>query len=184
MSATSSNFYEFHKITTAYPSQKSPIIVNFDSILTIDANTFENKEDGLPYEATRIEIEGTPKHSFYVSTLLNTVMTNFDCIDATGLFVPGSSFNGGTGIDTYYPYPTFPLIKAKMVFNNTVNESRDFVFNPIHLMYAESVIFKDSSSGVQQTALMIALRDSPPRKILTLMNYSMLVQILQPTSIL
>lgn len=176
-------FLEFQKINTTYPSSKTPIIVNSDTIFKITTETFENKETGHDYEATRIDVLGIPKYTFHTTVPLNAVLGYLKIVDATsGVLIPGTPCVGGNEVQIYYPTPSYPFVKAKAIFNSTITETKDYVFNPQFMIYAESMIFNDVTTHSQQTALVIALQDSPAQ-VMTKLSYSVLAQLLTPTPV-
>jgi len=176
-------FLQFQKITTQYPSRRSPIIVNTAAIQLIKVMTFDSMETGTPYTATAIEVLGFPKYTFYVTTQLATILSYLKVTDITNGFIPGTSCAGGNSLDIVYPQIHYPLIKAKAIENNTVTQTSDYVFNPDYLLYAEDTIFNDSVTQSQQTALMVTIRDTGPTGVLTKLPFADLVQILKPIQI-
>jgi hypothetical protein len=173
-------FLTFQKITTATPSKKSKILVNSESMLLLDVDTFENKELGVQYDATRIEVIGFPNHKFHTLTTFNDVLTYVPAIDLTQGLGIGSQCAGTPGVLNFVqPSIQFPLIKTLAVFNNSL-ETREYAFNPNFIVYAEEV--KYGGNG-QYTGLMISLRDTQPRQILTKLALSDLISILDPIEI-
>lgn len=176
-------FIEFQKITTAYPSRRSSVIVNADALLALSVDEFENKEVGAIYAATRVDVIGFPKYTFFTMTDLDVLAETINAVDVTSGFSSGISCDGGTVIDTVYPTVRYPFIKAPAIFNNTITETDNFIFNPNFMLYAENVIFNDVVMRSQQTALMIVLRDTAPTKIMSTLNYQDLFNMLQPTQV-
>jgi len=176
-------FLEFQKITTATPSKKSPIIINSDALLTINTDKIENKAQGGMMTVTRIEVIGYPKYTFYTATSFDAVAAIIGTVDVTHGLIPGSPCIGGNTVEQVYPTIRYPYLKASAIFNNTVTETDDYIFNPNFMLFAENTVFNDAATRSQQTGLMIVLRDTAPTKILTKLSYDVLFGILQPTQV-
>lgn len=173
-------FLEFQKITTSHPSRRSSIIVKKSLISMIDVDQFENKETGTLYTATRVELAGYPKYSFHTMTSFDDLATIIGTTDVSGNFIAGTSCSGGNTLDIVTPAVVYPFVKAKAVFNNTLSETDDYIFNPNFMSHAETVIFNDAVLASQQSALMLVFGDAAPTKVLTKLDYTILKQILQP----
>ena len=177
-------FLTFDKITTATPTKKSKILVNSESLLLMDSDTFENKELGSSYEATRVEVIGFPNHKFYTLATVSSILALVPSIDMTqGVATIGSQcLNTPGALNFILPSVQYPLIKTLMIFNNSPSETREYVFNPNFIVYAEEVTFY-SSGNQQQTGLMVSLRDTQPRQILTKMTLADLITLLEPVTV-
>ena len=169
-------FLEFQKITTAKNSRMSPIIVNSAAIMRIEADTFEDKENRTTYDATRIEVIGFPKYTFFTMTPMNMILNKLSFVDMT-------SGNPGQYLGVMYPNIEYPLIKAPRIFNNTITESDNYAFNPSYLIYSEEFSFNDAVLGTTSTGMMIVLTETSPIKILTNVSYTDLFNILLPVKI-
>lgn len=176
-------FLELQKITTSNSSKKSPIIINSSAILKIETDQFEDKETRTMFDATRLELIGYPKYTFYTLTSMDVILDKLTYVDVTNGFVPGSTCAGGNSLGISYPEITYPIIKAPRIFNNTVSESDVYAFNPTCLIYTEEFTFNDSMLNRQSTAMMVVLRETSPLKIPTAISYEVMSQILKPVKI-
>lgn len=175
-------FLQLNKISTAYPSQTKPVIVNTDAILTVGTEIFENKDLNADYTATRVEIIGFPKHTIHTLTPYDTLIDFLGTVTvANGMAGTGSSCAGDTNvIDVIYPTVKVPFIEAAAIFNNTITESRRYTFNPNFLVYAEEVKFNDVYNLTESTATVIVLRDVQPKQIVTKIAFAQLAALLTP----
>jgi hypothetical protein len=174
-------FLEFQKITTSSQTNNSPIIVNSNTIISINEDELENKEIGGFYIVTRIEIAAFPKYAFFTRTSLSDVLTYIQHSDTTSSNTGNTTCADGSII--FIPTIDHSFIKTEMFFNYTITESVPYVFNPNFLVYAESTIFNDKITYQQEKGLMISLRDSTPKNILTKLTYQQIFDLLHPIQI-
>lgn len=175
-------FVTFQKITTSNPSKKSTILVNTESILYMDVDSFEDKSYGGMYDATRIEV---PNYKFFTATPMADILSIIPSVDFTsGVATTGSQCAGTPGaLNIILPKIDWPLIKAPMVFNNSPTETREYVFNPSFIVYVEPVMY-NGPGGRQYPALMVVLRDNQPRQVLSKLDMADIISLLEPTEIL
>ena len=178
-------FLLFNKISTAHPSQTVPIIISSDAILTVGTEIFEDKGMNGDYVATKVEVIGFPKYTFHTLTPYQTVINQLGTITiANGTAGTGSTCAGDNNVmDIVYPTIRYPFIEASMVFNNTITESVKYTFNSNFLVIAEPMFFNDSYHLDQRTATMIVLRDTHPKKVMTKLDFTELVALLNPTAV-
>lgn len=175
-------FILFKKILNSNPNQLGDILVRADSLFLYNADTLENKRTGTNYTATRVEIASFPNYSFYTPSTVDQVSSVLNVVDVTGgAATSGSSCVGNPGVlDIVYISTSYPLLKTNMLVNQSKLELQPYVFNPDFLVFAESTVYLDLKSKVQDTALLIVLRDSQPKRIMTDLEFADLVTILDP----
>jgi hypothetical protein len=175
-------FIIFKKILNGNPAQLGDILVRADSIFLYNSDILQNKKTGGDYHATRIEISSFPNHSFHTPSTMAQVSAMLNVIDLTGGAGSGSSCAGNPGVlDIIYAASTFPLLKTNMVVNNSLTSVEPYVFNPEYLVFAEEVVFRDQKTSQQATALLLVLRDSQPKRIMTALEFSDLITVLEPS---
>lgn len=174
-------FILFKKILNDNPAQLGDILVRADSIFLYDSDVLLNQKTGTNYTATRIEISSFPNFSFNTPSTMDQVSSVLNVIDLTGGAGVGSQCAGNPGVlDIVYPSIRFPLLKTSMIVNNSLTQLEPYVFNPEYLVFSENMIFQDSKTSLQNTALLIVLRDSQPKRIMTALEMDVLVSILEP----
>ena len=174
-------FILFKKILNSNPAQLGDVLVRADSIFLYNSDALQNKKTGADYNATRIEISSFPNYSFHTPSTMNQVSSVLNVVDLTGGAGSGSSCAGNPGVlDIVYATSTFPLLKTNMVVNNSLSELEPYVFNPEYLTFAEEVVFRDQKTSLQVTALLLVLRDSQPKRIMTALDFGDLITILEP----
>ena len=175
-------FLLFKKILNDNPAQLGDIIVSAESVFLYNADVLQNKKTGRDYVTTRVEISSFPNYSFYTPSTMDQVSSVLKVIDLTGGAGSGSYCAGDPGVlDIIYMATTFPLLKANMLVNNSLSEVEPYVFNPEYIVFAENVVFQDRKTAQQATALLLVLRDSQPKRIMTELDFGDLVTILEPT---
>ena len=175
-------FILFKKILNGNPAQLGDILVRADSIFLYNSDVLQNKKTGADFNATRIEISSFPNHSFHTPSTMAQVSSMLKVIDLTGGAGSGSSCAGNPGVlDIVYASSTFPLLKTNMVVNNSLTSVESYVFNPEYLVFAEEVVFRDQKTSQQATALLLVLRDSQPKRIMTALEFSDLITVLEPS---
>lgn len=174
-------FILFKKILNGNPAQLGDILVRADSIFLYNADILQNKQTGVDFSATRIEISSFPNHSFHTTSSMDQVASKLNVIDLTGGAGSGSSCAGNPGVlDIIYPMTKFPLLKTNMVVNNSLTSVEPFVFNPEYLVFSENIVFRDQKTSQQVVALLLVLRDSQPKRIMTALDFDDLVTVLEP----
>ena len=73
------------------------------------------------------------------------------------------------------------MLKANMLQNQSKLELQPYVFSPEYLVFSENVVYQDLKTKMQDTALLIVLRDSQQRRFMTDLEFDDLVTILEPT---
>lgn len=175
-------FILFKKILNNNPAQLGDILVRADSILLFNSDVLQNKKTGMDYNATRIEISSFPNHSFYTKSTMAQVASMLKVIDLTGGAGSGSSCAGNPGVlDIIYAASTYPLLKTNMIVNNSLTAVEPFVFNPEYLVFAEDIVFRDQKTSQEVTAMLLVLRDSQPKRIITALDFGDLITILEPS---
>lgn len=176
-------FLTFQKISTASPDRKTPIIINSEALLMLEQQVFTNTQMGGQYTATRVEVIGFPHYSFHTPTPLNVILGITKTIDLTQGVSAGSECAGTPGVlNVVRPAVSLPLVKTKSVFNYSATEYKEYVFNPNFLVYAEEVKYGGQGNS-EFTGLMISLRDSSMRQVLTQLPMSDLIALLSPTTV-
>lgn len=174
-------FILFKKILNSNPAQQGDILVRSDSIFLYNQDTLEDQKLRVSYNATRIELSSFPNHSFYTLTTVDDLSTMLNVVDMTSGVGSGSSCAGDTGVlDTVYAVTKYPMIRANMILNQNRNEIQAYVFNPEYLIFAEDVVYYDKRLNAERQALMVVLRDSQQKKILTNLMLADLIAILEP----
>jgi hypothetical protein len=177
-------FLLFKKILNSDPTQRGDIIVRADSILLYNEDVLENRKLGVNYTATRVELASFPNHSFYTPSTLAQVSSVLKVIDMTSGAGTGSTCAGDPGVlDILYVPISYPLLKTSMIVNNIEAELQDVVFSPDYLVFSENIIYRDQRTGQQKTALMVVLRDSQQRRVMTNLEFSDLQAVLDPTPV-
>ena len=74
----------------------------------------------------------------------------------------------------------FPLLKTNMLVNNSKTELEAYVFNPEYIVFAENIVFRDQNTSLQETALLLVLRDSQPKRVMTNLDFADLITVLEP----
>lgn len=175
-------FLLFKKILNSNPAQLGDILVRADSVLLYNSDVLQNQKTGSDYVATRIEIASVPNYSFHTTSTIAQVSSMLNVVDLTGGAGIGSSCAGNPGVlDIIYASSKFPLLKANMVVNNSLTSVEPYIFNPEYLVFAEEFVFRDQKTSQQATALMLVLCDSQPKRIMTALDFSDLVTILEPS---
>ena len=174
-------FILFKKILNSNPSQLGDILVQAESIFLYNSDVLQNQKIGSEYPATRIEVSSFPNHSFHTPSSIAQVSSALNVVDLTGGVGSGSSCAGDPGVlDIIYASSTYPSLKTNMIVNRSLTELEPYVFNPAYLVFAEDIIFQDRKTSRQETALLIVLRDSQPKRIMTALNFDDLIAILEP----
>lgn len=176
-------FLLFKKILNSNPNQLGDIIVRADSLFLYNDDVLENRQLGVNYNATRVEISSFPNYTFYTPSTVAQVSSVLKVVDLTGGAGPGtgSSCLGDPGVlDIVYAATNFPLLKANMLQNQSKTELQPYVFSPEYLIFAEDVVFQDMKTKMQDTALLIVLRDSQQRRFMTDLDFADLQTILEP----
>lgn len=174
-------FLLFKKILNSNPAQLGNIIVRADSIFLYNEDVLENRKLGTSYTATRVELSSFPNHSFYTPSTIGQVSSVLNVIDVTGGAGVGSSCLGNPGVlDIVYMSTSYPLLRANMIVNNIETELQEFVFNPDYLVFSENVLYRDQRTAQEKIALMIVLRDSQQRRIMSNLEFDDLQAILEP----
>ena len=174
-------FILFKKILNSNPAQLGNVLVRADSIFLYNEDTLEDHKMRVSYQASRVELSSFPNHSFYTLTTIDALSSLLDVVDMTSGVGSGSSCAGDAGVlDTVYAVTKYPMIRANMILNQNRNELQAYVFNPEYLIFAEDVVYYDQRLNQQRTALMIVLRDSQQKKILTDLLLADLVAVLEP----
>lgn len=178
-------FLHFKKILNSNPAQLGDIIVRADSIFLYNNDVLENRKTGTNYQATRIELSSFPNYSFHTPSTMAQVSSVLKVIDLTGGgSSTGSSCAGNPGVlDIVYMSTSFPLLRANMLVNNSKSELEPYVFNPDYIVFTEEVVFQDRKTQQQDTAVLLVLRDSQPKRIMTDLDFSDLMTVLEPTSV-
>lgn len=174
-------FILFKKILNDNPTQLGDILVRADSIFLYDTVVLKNQKTGTSYTGTSIEISSFPNHTFNTPSTIDQVSSVLNVIDITGGAGVGSSCAGNPGVlDIIYPATSYPLLKTNMIVNNSATQLHPYVFNPEYLVFSENIVYQDSKTSAQNTALLIVLRDSQPRRIITALELDVLVAVLEP----
>ena len=172
-------FILFKKILNSNPAQLGDILVRAESIFLYNSDVLQNKKTGADYNATRIEISSFPNHSFHTPSTMAQVSSVLNVIDLTG--GSGSQCAGNPGVlDIVYATAGYPLLKTNMIVNNSMSELEPYVFNPEYIVFAEDMVFRDVKTSLQNTALLLVLRDSQPKRIMTALDFNDLIAILEP----
>lgn len=175
-------FLLFKKILNSNPNQLGDIIVRADSLFLYNDDVLENRQLGINYHATRVEISSFPNYTFYTPSTVDQVSSTLKVVDLTGGAGSGSSCAGNPGVlDIVYASSNYPMLKANMLQNQSKLELQPYVFSPEYLVFAEDVVYQDLKTKMQDTALLIVLRDSQQRRFMTDLDFSDLVTILEPT---
>ena len=167
-------FLQFQKLSN---NSSTPIIINSQSLLTIDFNNFEM--NGEIINQTHIEL-GSPKYQFYTTSSVPNIELALSVIDISSGFIPGSPCTGGNSVVIIAPSSNFPLIKIQIVNNNTLSESRDLIINPTKILYSETTSFIDVVSGQQVSAVLIVMNDENRTFFRTTLSFADIVSILHP----
>lgn len=176
-------FIQFTKINTAHPTITSPLMVNSADIMQITTDRFQNVDTGIEYIATRVDVIGHPVYSFHTLSTINQINVVLPMVNVTGGAGTGGSCVDPSSLDIVYPQAVFPHIRLLSIFNSSLSTTEEHVINPNHLVWAEDMMFYDRISNQQETALLVTLRDTPPRRILSTLLYSDLAILLAPASI-
>jgi hypothetical protein len=176
-------FLHFKKILNSNPAQLGDIIVRADSIFLFNNDILLDQKTGLNYNATRVELSSFPNYSFHTPSTMAQVSSVLNVIDLTGGGSnTGSSCAGSPGVlDIIYLSTEFPLLQANMLVNSSKSELEPYVFNPEYIVFTEEVVFQDRKTQLQDTAVLLVLRDSQPKRIMTDLDFSDLLMVLEPT---
>lgn len=175
-------FLLFKKILNSNPAQLGDIIVRADSLFLYNDDVLENRQLGVSYSATRVEISSFPNYTFYTPSTVDQVSSTLKVIDLTGGAGTGSYCAGNPGVlDVIFPSTSYPMLKANMLQNQSKLELQPYVFSPEYLVFSENVVYQDLKTKMQDTALLIVLRDSQQRRFMTDLEFDDLVTILEPT---
>lgn len=174
-------FILFKKILNSNPAHLGDILVNAESMFLYNDDVLENRKLGTSYNATRIEISSFPNYSFYTPSTVAQISSVLKVIDLTGGAGSGSSCAGNPGVlDTIYMAATYPLLKNNMIVNNSKTELQPYVFNPVFITFAETMVYQDRKTALPDSCLLLVLRDSQPKRIMTDLEFADLVTILEP----
>lgn len=169
-------FLSFQKITTATASRRSQILVNSDEIMYMEVDSVYDKTDNVYYDATRVELIYNTFHTPSTFTDIASVSAMVDIRNGVG---EGFQWENDPGVvDFTYPVTTLPLLRCNQIANSSRTTLNDYIFNPKFLIYAETVTFNDAINKTVEPALLIVLKDTHPKRILTDLVYDDLVNLL------
>jgi hypothetical protein len=174
-------YLEFTKINTSHPTTTSQVIVDADEIMLISYDTFRNLDTQSQYDCTRVDVLGHPVYSFHTLSTIDQIHTVVPMIDVRGnVASTNSSCIDPNSLDIVYPVANFPLIRLTVIHNNRVSESEEHVINPNHIVWAEATVFNDQQTNQQVSALLLCLRDTGPRRIISTLPFLALELLLSP----
>lgn len=176
-------FLHFSKIRNSNPAQIEGITVRLDSIMLITEDVLENRTLNVNYTATRVEISSFPNYTFHTTASMNTVAALLEgVVDVTGGAGSGSTCAGDPGVlDLVYAEARYPMLRVNMLVNSSKHYLQEHVINPEYLVFAEDLVFIDSFTRNQDSALLMVMRDSQPKRLLVDLTLADLDAILDPT---
>jgi len=171
------SFLQFKKMSVTNPTVSTPIIINVEELLNIDFYNFEN--NGIIENATHVEI-GIFKFGFYTLSSISNIENALSVIDISMGYIPGDPCAGGNSASIIAPASQYPMIRLNGYFNNNISETKEQILNPSKILYAETVIFIDTKTGLQETGVQIVLTDITRTRLITTLTYAEIFAILQP----
>lgn len=176
-------FLEFTRIDPSHPTRTSQVIVNSPEILLISSDDIRDLDTQAQYSATRIDVVGHPVYSFFTLATINHLSQIIPIIDVTGGAGTGGSCLDPSSLDIVYPQVVYPHIRLLVVHNSSMSETEELVINPNYIVWAQSTIFTDRRTGLQVSALLISLKDTPPRAVISTLLFQDLETLLTPTAV-